>query len=430
VTEHPAHPASRAVFIASEPFRQMRPALLDQVFRATIERRFEPGEHVIRQGTAGDALMVVLEGRAEVIVRVEQEQSWPIAEVSMGSVIGEMALVTEDLTTADVVASTPLRALALPSERFHAIAATHPELTIVLTDLVADRLGRSLRDGLGGKVLEGYRIVGCVGRGGMAVVYEAIELATGEHVALKMLSHRLVYRPEFVSRFEREARLLQTLEHANIARLRGTFPAFRTEFMVMEFCAGASLGACLEKHRPFPEDQGRRVLGQIASALAFVHERGIVHRDLKPGNVLVMRSGRVKLTDFGLAKEARPITDDTASLAESTVGTPFYMAPEQMMGDDSGPAADIFAFACLAYEIVAGRRPFDAASLSALQRQKLAFVVPPARDLGRGISEELRELIVRGLDKDPQKRLVSLSGTAAWAADLSADFLPLILAEA
>lgn len=423
MTEHPADPASRNVFLESEPFRQLRPALLDQVFESTHERRYAAGEHMIRQGARGDVLLVLLEGNARVTVRYEDGQSWPIADVSRGTIVGEMALVTQDPTTADVEATAPVRALALPVERFHAIAATHPELTIVLTNVVADRLGQAPHDGLGGKIVEGYRIAGCIGHGGMAVVYEATEVATGHRVALKMLSHRLVYRPDFVARFEREARIVQTLDHVNIAKLRRTFPAFRTEFMVMEFVEGASLSEILETSDPLSEDEARRVLGQLASALVFVHGHGVIHRDLKPSNVLVSRSGRVKLTDFGLARASVKLPDETATLEGDTVGTPVYMAPEQMMGEDSGTAIDVFGFACIASELVSGRKLFEGSSLSSIYRQKVAYRVPPAASIGSGVSEEFRELLVGGLVSEPEKRLDSLREFAAWSGDLPADWL-------
>ncbi len=423
MTELPADPASRDVLLESEPFRLLRPALLDAVFAATHERRYDAGEHLIRQGTRGDALLILLDGMADVTVRHDDGGSWAIASVARGSVVGEMALVTRDPTTADVIASMPVRVLVFPVEAFHAIAATHPELTIVLTNVVADRLGQSTQDGLGGKVVEGYRIAGCLGRGGMAVVYEAAELATGDRVALKMLSHRLVYQPESVARFEREARIVQTLDHENIAKLRRTFPAFRTEFMVMEFCEGASLQDILDARGPLSEDDARRVLGQLATALVFVHDRGVVHRDVKPSNVLVTRSGRVKLSDFGLAKSTAALGDDTATLEGSTVGTPAYMAPEQMMGEDSGRAMDAYGFACVAYELISGRRLFDAPSLSALYRQKGAYRVPPASEIGPGVSDAYRELLVAGLASDPGKRLGFLRGLAAWSGNLSSSIL-------
>ncbi|HEX4931597.1 MAG TPA: cyclic nucleotide-binding serine/threonine-protein kinase, partial [Gemmatimonadaceae bacterium] len=203
----------------SEPFRVLRKRLVDRIFEKTTERLYDAGETIIRQGEPGDALLVLLDGAARVVVQGHDGRRRPIAHVASGAVVGEMALLTDQPATADVVAVSEVRALALRNSDFQAVAGPNPEIAIVLTRLVADRLGVADYDGLGGKVLEGYRIVRCLGRGGMAVVYEAERVEDGERVALKMLSHRLIYDPGAVSRFEREAQIVQGLVHPNVVRL-------------------------------------------------------------------------------------------------------------------------------------------------------------------------------------------------------------------
>jgi len=428
-TDFPAEPASREALLECEPFRTLRPRLLDQVFSAATERRYEPGESIIRQGQRGDSLFVVVEGEARVLLSDHQGTVRSIATLTRGSVAGEMSLITQEPATADVVAATELRVLVLSAVHFDALAAKNPELTIVLTNLVADRLGRALHDGLGGKVLNGYRIVGCVGRGGMAVVYEATDLQSGERVALKMMSHRLVYQPGAFSRFEREARIVEPLEHDNIARMKGHFPAFRTEFIVMEFCEGATLAELLTRHGAFPEDQAKLVLGQLAGALQFVHERGVVHRDLKPGNVMLTPAGRVKLMDFGLAKEEEQLTDDTATQLGTVLGTPLYMPPGQMTGDESGTAIDIYSFACIAYELVAGKPLFEGRTTRGLLQDKLTRKVPPAAAIGPGVSPALHELLAGALDNDAENRIESLAGIVSWGGELAPAFLQNLFGE-
>jgi CRP-like cAMP-binding protein len=422
-TDDPADPAWLEVLKESEPFKALRPWLVDQVFAHAKVRRYDPGEAIILQGQRGDSLFVIIDGEARVRLRDHDGTVRTIATLTRSSVAGEMSLITQEPATADVIAMTEVRVLVLPAADFDALAAKNPELTIVLTNLVADRLGRALYDGLGGKVLHGYQILRCVGRGGMAVVYEATELATAERVALKMMSHRLVYQPGSFSRFEREARIVEPLEHDNIARLKGHFPAFRTEFLVMEFCEGLTLGDVLSRHGAFPEDQARRVLGQLAGALRFVHERGVVHRDLKPGNVMLTPKGQVKLMDFGLAKEDRAITDDTDTQSDTIIGTPLYMSPGQMTGEESGPTIDVYSFACIAYELVAGKPLFEARTTRGLLQDKLTRKVPSASEIGPGISSELREMLVAGLANEPESRLASLAGPASWAGELDRSFL-------
>jgi CRP-like cAMP-binding protein len=422
-TDTPADPASRDVLLESEPFKALRPRLVDQVFACVKERRYEPNEPIILQGHQGDSLFVVIDGEAQVRLRGIDGTIRAIAKLTRGSVAGEMSLITQEPATADVVAMTEVRVLRLGASDFDALTAKNPELTIVLTNLVADRLGRALHDGLGGKVLQGYQIASCAGRGGMAVVYDATELRTGERVALKMMSHRLVYQPGAFSRFEREARIVQPLQHDNIARLKGHFPAFRTEFIVMEFCEGSTLAELQSRSGAFPEGQARLILGQLAGALQFVHERGVVHRDLKPGNVMLTPRGAVKLMDFGLAKEDRTLTDDTATQSDTIIGTPLYMSPGQMTGEESGPTIDVYAFACMAYELVAGRPLFEGRTARGLLQDKLTRPVPAADRIGPGITPELHRLLVSGLDNDPEKRLASLDAIATWAGPPDPSFL-------
>ena len=422
-TDYPADPASRGVLLECEPFRALRARLVDQVFSSARERVYEPNDVIIRQGQQGDSLFVVVEGEARVLLRDHDGTVRTIATLTRSSVAGEMSLITQEPATADVIATTEVRVLVLSSADFDALTAKNPELTIVLTNLVADRLGRALHDGLGGKVLNGYRVLRCVGRGGMAVVYEATELATGERVALKMMSHRLVYQPGAPSRFEREARIVEPLEHENIARMKGHFPAFRTEFIVMEFCEGATLADLLARHGAFPEDQARRVLGQLATALQFVHDRGVVHRDLKPGNVMLTPSGRVKLMDFGLAKEDAALSDDTATQPDTVMGTPLYMPPGQMMGEETGPSIDVYSFACIAYELVVGRPFYEGRTARGLLQDKLTRRLPPAGEIGHGISEEFRDLLAKGLRTERDNRLESVSAVVPWGGELDPSFL-------
>lgn len=413
--DSPGDPAMREVLLECEPFRLLRPRLVDQICSCVTERRYDPNASIIRQGQLGDSLFVVIDGEARVFVRDHDETVRAIATLKRGSVAGEMSLITQEPATADVVATTEVRVLVLSAADFEGLAAKNPELTIVLTNVVADRLGRSLHDGLGGKVLHGHQILGCVGRGGMAVVYEATELRSGERVALKMMSHRLVYQPGAFSRFEREARIVQGLKHDNIARLKGHFPAFRTEFMVMEFCEGSTLAQLLAHRGAFPEGEARRILGQLARALQFVHQRGVVHRDLKPGNVMLTPDGRVKLMDFGLAKEDEELTEDTATQVGTILGTPLYMPPGQMTGDESGPSIDVYSFACLAYEMVAGKPLFEARTTRGLLQDKLTRPVPARHEIGQGVSREFHALLVAGLQNDPESRLASLDGPAGWS---------------
>jgi len=411
-------PSDRETLAASPPFAMLTRELIDELYGRMQSREVEDGTRLIEQGAAADGLLVLLDGEARVEVTDHLGKRHAIAELGPGSVLGEMALLTREPRSADVITSRRGRVLHLSAEDFERLAADHPEVTVVLTEILAERLGGARRDSLGGKRIEDYRVLRCLGRGGMAVVYETLdESRGGERVALKMMKHRLLFHPGAQARFQREADLLMGLEHPNITRVTRCFSAFRTSFLVMEYCDGAGLGDIARASGPLPEDSVRCLLGQLAGALEYLHEKGVVHRDLKPGNVLTTSRGEVKLADFGLARPWAPSTISTSLTTEgAVVGTPLYMPTEQLLGIDVGPEADVYAFGCVALELLLGRPPFSSENISSLIDEKRHFSLPPASEIGGGISEEMHGLLTRCLALDPGKRELDTSLVTPWSA--------------
>ncbi|MHC4845110.1 MAG: protein kinase domain-containing protein [Planctomycetota bacterium] len=347
------------------------------------ERRYADGEVMLAQDRPGTGLFIVAEGEADVLLRDESGASRELARVGVGEVFGEMSLLTKQPATADVVARGPVRTLHIGTEDFERIAREHPELGIVLTYLIGERLGENALDGLGGKTIDRYRIDRCVGRGAMAVVYRARE-AGGEHpVALKMMSHRLVYEDGAMQRFQTEADILMSLQHDNIARLHRRFDAFNTCFLAMEYCDGEDLQQVVNRRGALPESEVRKIIGHLAAALRHLHEGDVVHGDLKPSNVMTTSRGEVKLTDFGLATKA---CQPNAADARSSLGTPLYMSPEQLDGAPPCPSSDLYALGCVILELATGEKAFSAESLSDLLSLKRGFKLPPAREIGTGLS--------------------------------------------
>lgn len=399
-------------------FSELGADLLREIESCTTERRFEPEEALMRQGDPGDSLMVVQDGEVEVTVSLERERHL-LKRAGPGEVFGEMALLTREPRTASVVARTPVTALVLPVAAFDRLAHRNPALAEVLSRLTAERLGRETHDALSGKIFHGYTIRRRLGRGGMAVVYEAEEAATGRQVALKMMSHALVFNERARRRFQREADLVESFDHENIARMFGRFEAFQTYFIVIEFCDGAPLDRILARGRRLEAAAVRRIVGQLAAALAYAHGKRFLHRDLTPSNVMVNRDGVVKLMDFGLARPLVEGGDGEATIA----GTPPYMAPEQVKGDPIGVAADLYGLAGLAWEMLAGATLFRATDFRALRREHLAWKVPDVDTALPGVDPELRAFLASCLVRDPTARRAELAAIATWAGRVDPDAL-------
>jgi len=264
------------------------------------------------------------------------------------------------------------------------------------------------------QILGNYRVESQLGAGGMGAVYQATDTRLGRQVAIKMLHEASLNDPERLARFEREARLLATLNHSNIAAIYGLEEAREVKFLVLEYVPGDTLAQRLAKARlPLKEvlDIGR----QVADALAAAHEAGVIHRDLKPANIKITPEGKVKVLDFGLAKAleaARPggTGAETATItpemtqAGVVMGTAAYMSPEQASGKPVDRGTDIWAFGCVMYEALTGKRTFPGDTTTEL----LVGILdrePDWHALPADTPENVKRLLQRCLAKDLRSRL-------------------------
>jgi pimeloyl-ACP methyl ester carboxylesterase len=249
-----------------------------------------------------------------------------------------------------------------------------------------------------GEFFRHYRILERVGEGGMGVVYRARDTRLDRDVALKFLH---VQRSEHSDRLRREARALAALNHPNILTIHDMDEADGQPCLVLEWLGG---GALSDRHSPASMSAPAflDLALPIADALAAAHEHGIVHRDVKPANVLVTDDGRIKLADFGLAK-LRDVEADVTRTA-GAVGTVAYMSPEQASGGEIGPASDIFSFGILAYELLAGARPFTGPGPVAVITAILQGRHAPLREHRRDLSDALVAIVERCLETDPRAR--------------------------
>ena len=251
-----------------------------------------------------------------------------------------------------------------------------------------------------GQEFGGYRVIERAGRGGMATVYKALQVSLSRFVALKLLPEHLAEDPDFQARFEREAVAVANLRHPSIPAVHDFGVEDGTSYIVTEYIDGGTLAD--QMGRPLPVSYVVEVLRPIANALDYAHSRGVLHRDVKPSNILLSRDGRPILNDFGLAQILVPDARLTAQGA--LMGTPSYMAPEQAEGKELGPAADIYALAIVAYEMLTGRVPFSAATPAAVLLAQVRDPLPMPRSINPAIAPEVESVLVRGLDKDPARR--------------------------
>ena len=300
-----------------------------------------------------------------------------------------------------------LLAHASPAEQFLAQPALHADAAL------AGLSGLSIGQSLGA-----YRIVAKLGAGGMGEVYRGRDTRLGRDVAIKILPVVFAADPERLARFEREARLLASLNHPHIAAIYGieTGPeetGHQVRALVMELVEGVALSDRIARG-PVPVTEALAIAQQIADALAAAHEQGIIHRDLKPANIRLRADGTVKVLDFGLAK-ALPASSalaeivsasPTAHLSESGIilGTAAYMSPEQARGQLVDKRSDVWAFGCVLFEMLAGQKAFAGETAT----DTLAAIIerePPWTALPSSVPASIRRLLQRCFEKDPKRRL-------------------------
>jgi serine/threonine-protein kinase len=252
-----------------------------------------------------------------------------------------------------------------------------------------------------------YRLTREIGAGGMGRVFEAVDLRTGARVAAKLMFARTEADPRALRRFQQEGEVLAALSHPNIVRVFGTYLDEHSSAIVMERLEGRSLGQVLDEGTP-ALPRLRHIAEQVAAALAAAHERGIVHRDIKPDNIMVLAGDRVKVTDFGIARIARPPGAGTTLTSTGvTMGTPLYMAPEQIEGGVVDARSDIYSLGAVLYRGVTGRAPFTADDPLTIAYKHVNEAPIPPRELRPDLPEDWNALILRALAKDPADRFAA-----------------------
>ncbi|MFZ0091028.1 MAG: protein kinase, partial [Solirubrobacteraceae bacterium] len=248
-----------------------------------------------------------------------------------------------------------------------------------------------------------YRIEGRLGVGGMSTVHLAFDSRLERYVALKLLAEHLADDPTFVSRFRREALAAARLVHPNIVQVFdfGFDSGHHQHFIVMEHVTGNSCAELLRDRGHLNVGETVDIVHQACRGLDYAHRNGVVHRDVKPGNLLVSDSDVVKLADFGIARAT-----DQSSITQvgSVLGTAAYLSPEQARGDEAGPQADLYSLGVVTYQLISGRLPYEASSLSELALKQQRESPIPLDELNPEVPRALAQAVARALAIDPRDR--------------------------
>jgi serine/threonine-protein kinase len=283
---------------------------------------------------------------------------------------------------------------------------TPRQLQRLRTEFEADRSSQKI---------PGYRIMRKLGSGAMATVFLARQLSLDRLVAIKVLPKKFSSNGKFIERFYKEGRAAARLNDPNVVGAYDVGQAGEHHYFVMEYVDGDTVYDRIVQKKRFSEAEAIEVVRQVASALKHAHERGFIHRDIKPKNIMISRSGTVKLADLGLA---RALSDKEAAEAESgrAYGTPYYISPEQIRGQvDIGPQADIYGLGATLYHMVTGRVPFEGKNPSEVMHRHLKSELVPPDHINSKLSAGLAQVVEMMMAKDPRERYQS---TADLIVDL------------
>jgi serine/threonine-protein kinase len=268
-----------------------------------------------------------------------------------------------------------------------------------------------------GQVLDArFEITGLIARSGMASIFKAVDLENGDPVALKVPFMHLESDPAFYSRFEREEEIGKSLDHPGILKIIPTSTKKSRPYFAMELLEGRTLDELIREKGTMPVPQALTFASRICEALEYMHSRDIVHRDLKPANIMACDDGSIRIMDFGIAK-AQAMRRITFGGFSPTMGTPDYMAPEQVKGKRGDGRTDLYSLGAMLYEMVTGRVPFEAPNAYMIMNARLIGDPRAPRKINPQISPEVEEIILHAMERDPLDRYTT---AAEMKAELDA----------
>ncbi len=378
-----------------ELFKAIPPKARLGLFSAIEKLKVPPGARFITQGETGDSFFIIRSGscsvnheRGDIVYRV--------ALLGPGDIVGEMAVVTGENRNSHVDAETEMELWRVSRDDFDKICEKHKELREFLTGVVTNRLEAASITSA--RTIGKYSLREIVGSGGCAIVYRGVHSTLHLSVAIKMLKHKLAMDSSFMDQFEREAKIIATLDHVNIVKVYDVERLYRTMFIVMEFIEGIPLDKLLGSAGKLAPAESLNVLLQVCAGLGYAHERGIVHRDVKPENIMIQNDNKVTILDFGLAGPPG------AAMGHEVHGTPLYLAPEVIRRGKVDGRSDIYSLGMVCYRMMTGQRPFGGMDAATVFRQHLDCEVPDPRSMDPALPEDLCRFLLRATEKDPDAR--------------------------
>jgi tRNA A-37 threonylcarbamoyl transferase component Bud32 len=373
-------------------------------------RMVKAGTRFIRQGEVGDVCYIVQSGACRVLLE-KRAARHAVGTIKEGEFVGEMALLTGEPRSAHVEALCDMELWSISRDVFEQMLQADPEVGTFLTEIVAERFAS--RKLTADRQIGKYVITDILGRGAFAIVYNGTHADLNRPVAIKMLRHDMAMNPEFLANFRKEARTIAGLNHENIVKVFDIEERFRTIFIIMERLEGRTLREVLDEVGCLPVTEAVSVVVQVCRGLQYAHERSIVHQDIKPGNLFLHPDGKVKILDFGLAcpcGSENPLT-----------GTPYYMSPEQVECLPVDERADIFALGLTAFEMVAGRRPFDEKDPLTVMDLIVAQDIPDPAEAVPGLPDHFGRFIRKACSRDPALRFRDAGEAMAALEPLTAE---------
>ena len=259
---------------------------------------------------------------------------------------------------------------------------------------------------IGSELIGRYEILARIGGGGMALVYKAYDTVLQRHVAVKVLRDQFVHDEEFIQRFRREARSAASLSHPNVVSIYDVGQDGDIHYIVMEYIEGGTLNDIIKERAPLQPEEATGIAAQICDALSHAHQNGIIHRDIKPHNILINRNGRIKVTDFGIA---RAVTSSDITQTGAVLGSVHYFSPEHAKGIPQGEKSDIYSLGAVLYQMLTNRLPFPGESPISVALKHLQEHVEEPRAINPLIPQSLENIILKAMRKDPNERYESAS---------------------